>query len=89
VVGLDQPIGFGVTAFTVEDAILLLNEMGYDRYLLEAEKVEWIEIIEYWHLNSRIRWLIEVSSGPLYFRGIWSGFLNVGFGASGQRRAQD
>jgi hypothetical protein len=86
VVGLDQPVGLGVTAYTVDDAVKLLAELDAERYLREAEKVEWIEITDLEQLDrKRFKNHVLANSGPQYFRGVWMGGLNVGFGASGQR----
>ena len=88
-IGLDQPIGMGVTAFTMEDAISLLDEQDCVRYLREAQKVEWIEVKEAGQLDGKLfKNHILPNSGALYFRGVWGGGLNLGFGASGQRRLQ-
>lgn len=86
-IGLDQPIGMGVTAFSIEDAIGLLAEEGCVRYLREAQGVEWIEIKEMNQLEGNpFRNHILPNSEALYFRGVWGGGMNLGFGASGQRR---
>lgn len=74
------PIGFGVKAWSLEDAFTLIREY---EYTIEAEKA----LI---HRNVRpheVDWRhVAHNSGPFVFRGIWYPCLNIGWGASGQHR---
>lgn len=72
------PIGFGVTAWSLDDAFELIREYEYnidaDRAVVHRDvrphEVDW------WH--------VAPNSGPFVFRGIWYPCLNIGWGASGQ-----
>ena len=73
------PRGFGVTAWSLEDAVALLKEAGYTIELDTAtvrENVQPHEIDE----NH-----VAPNAGPSVLRGVWYPCLNVGSGASGAR----
>ena len=71
------PIGFGVTAHSLDDALALLDANGYD-FHRRATRVAILEgavpsAIDYRH--------VAVNPGPHVVRGIWYPALNVGFGS--------
>jgi hypothetical protein len=71
------PIGFGVTAHSLEDAMYLLEVNGYDFHRravrFEVREVVTPSDIDYDH--------VAVNSGPHVVRGVWYPALNIGFGA--------
>jgi hypothetical protein len=75
------PFGFGITAFTQEDAIRLLEENGLAQYFDEAREVIWTEVKEMSQLDQKH---IVPNAGPMFFRGIWYPSLNTGFEPSGK-----
>jgi len=75
--GKNGPIGFGVTAWSREDAVALIKEAGYQDDLtagIVRENVHPHEINSY----------VASHSGPSLLRGVWYPCLNIGFGASGE-----
>jgi hypothetical protein len=75
----DGPCGFGVTAWSIEDAAALLKEAGYRIELGSAmvrENVLPHDIDE----NH-----VAPNAGPSVLRGVWYPCLNIGWGASGTR----
>ena len=69
------PCGLGVTAFSLEDALALLDDGGYDfhRRAIRYEVRQGISLqdIDYSH--------IAPNSGPLMLRGVWYPCLNDGY----------
>ena len=79
----DEPgfsFGFGVTAFTVEDAFNLLAERGCDFHVCASRadvcEIQDVAAIEYEH--------IRVNMGLILFRRSWYPCFNVGIDASGR-----
>jgi len=62
---------FGVTAFSVEDALCILADEGVDRDLIKAI----VENVDVRTLDQRS---IIPNMGPPSFRGIWYPCLNIG-----------
>jgi len=72
------PIGQGVTAYSPEDAFLLLIARGYD-FHVRAKRVELREIQSFDDIDHK--WIARVA-GPLRLRGIWYPCFNIGIDAS-------
>ena len=70
------PMGFGVTAWSVDDAFRLLEEQGYD-FHVRARSVDTKAGIGVDDLAPHVRH----DMGPIVARGVWYPCLNVGFGA--------
>lgn len=64
-------LGFGVTAFSVDDAVKLLNQAGIH---LEQENPDVIEDVDIASLDANH---VLPNSGPITFRGVWYPRLNV------------
>lgn len=68
------PIGFGVTAFSIEDAIQIIESAGYvlppDRTVLRYREVTSVDDVPYRFVRER--------SGPIVVRGVWAPFSRVG-----------
>jgi hypothetical protein len=73
------PPGFGVTAWSIEDAVALIEEAGY------AIDPGTATIRESVHPNDIDENHAAPNAGPSVFRGVWYPCLNVGWGASGTR----
>jgi hypothetical protein len=73
------PIGFGVTAWSVEDAIALIRDAGFsiDSELAVIRENVMPREVDYNH--------VARNAGPAVFRGLWYPCLNIGWGANGQR----
>src|SRR4051812_12454403 len=74
------PIGFGVTAFSLEDAFSIMEGLGYTFHRGAEMKVT--EISSTTQLDQRN---VVSNMGPIVLRGIWYPNLNIGFGASGEK----
>jgi len=73
------PIGIGVTAWSIEDALTLIKERGFriDEGCAVAHQGVQPHEVNVAH--------VERNSGPAFFRGIWYPCLNIGWEASGAR----
>jgi hypothetical protein len=65
-------VGFGVTAFSVNDALLLLEAEGY----LMPPDVEIISNVDVSQLDAKH---MIPNAGPPCFRGVWFPCLNIGW----------
>lgn len=72
------PVGFGVTAWSLEDAFDLIREGGYG---IDADRAIVRRNIRPHEVDPAH---IGPNSGPFVFRGVWYPCLNIGLGASGQ-----
>jgi len=70
--------GFGVTAYSPEDAIALILDAGFPIDSKAAVVHRNIRPHEVDHLH------VAPNSGPSVFRGVWYPCLSIGWGASGQ-----
>ena len=71
------PVGFGVTAWSIEDAYRLLEERGF-YFHQQASRVAireniTVDDIDYSH--------VAVNAGPIIVRGVWYPCFNIGYGA--------
>ena len=73
------PHGFGVTAWSKDDAIALIRTAGFtiDADLAIINPNVWPHEVDYTH--------VARNAGPAVFRGVWYPCLNIGWGANGQR----
>jgi hypothetical protein len=71
------PVGFGVTAYSLDDAHALLKANGYD-FHERASRVDVREGIAVAELDFDH---VRKNMGPIVTRGIWYPALNIGFGA--------
>ena len=76
----DAPIGMGVTARSIEDAFVLLEQHGFDLHRRGPVTVR--ENVTVADLDQQH---VVPNMGPIVFRGIWYPCLNIGFGASGTK----
>ncbi len=76
----ETPLGIGVTAYSVEDALQLLEKAGF-QYASRGEETNIREDVLVHELPEYVR----QNMGPMNFRGIWYPCLNIGFGASGTK----
>jgi hypothetical protein len=61
------PLGFGVTAFSVEDAIKLIRSEGFDI----SETLERLQIRENVTFAELDRNHVVLNMGPMIMRGVW------------------
>lgn len=70
------PLGFGVTAWSLEDAVAIIRDLDYGRYLPDMltgmEVIEGITSAELDQLN------VAPRIGPITVRGMWYPFFTVG-----------
>lgn len=68
------PLGLGVTAFSLEDALQILRDAGYD---LPEDTAE-LRIIEDVRVSDLDELKVVRNMGPIVVRGIWYPFWRVG-----------
>jgi len=70
------PLGFGVTAWSRDDAFAIIEAFGYGRFLpenlVEVTVVEGIKFAELDHVH------VVNNMGPIAVRGLWYPFVAVG-----------
>jgi hypothetical protein len=70
------PIGFGVTARSIEDALGLILAAGYTRYLpTDASALDVTEGVRFAHITDPY---VRSHMGPIVVRGLWYPFRSVG-----------
>ena len=68
------PLGFGVTAFSLDDALRIIREFGYNLP----------DDISQWRITERVRVAdldqnhIVPNMGPIVVRGLWYPFVKIG-----------
>lgn len=72
------PFGIGVTAYSEEDARMLLAERGINDWFANARQIVVKEGVRNQDLDQRN---VVPNIGPLQFRGVWYPCMNIGFGA--------
>jgi hypothetical protein len=68
------PLGFGVTAFSVDDAFRILRDVGYR---LPEDTAE-VRIVEDVRVSDLDALHVVPNMGPIVVRGIWYPFSRVG-----------
>ena len=68
------PLGFGVTAWSLQDAYSILDELGYDQHR-RAKRTEVQADVAAADLDQNH---VRLNSGPLVVRGLWYPFWKVG-----------
>ena len=74
------PLGFGVTAYSPEDALALLEAAGYD-FHKRAQKIDMRPGAVPSEIDAKH---VAPNSGPHVVRGVWYPCYNIGFGAPGR-----
>ena len=70
------PVGFGVTARSLNEAVGLIRASGYGRFL--PDDLAGVRVTERFTVAD-LEWLHVVSNmGPIALRGIWYPFVSVG-----------
>jgi hypothetical protein len=77
--GRNGPLGFGVTAHTLDDALSIIGRAGYGDYL--AEGVGSLRITEGVTVADLEHAYVRAHMGPIVVRGLWYPFVCVGNGA--------
>jgi hypothetical protein len=72
-------VGFGVTAWSIQDALDLLREQDFK---IDHERAVVRENVYPHEVEFGF---VQRIAGPAYFRGVWYPPLNIGWRASGQR----
>ena len=70
-----SPLGFGVTAWSVEDAIRLLKAEGFDM----PESLEQLQVQENVTFADLDHNHVVPNMGPMVMRGVWYPRCNLGF----------
>ena len=74
--GRNGPLGFGVTAYDVDDALGIIRSLGYGARLpADLGDLHIIEGIKYADLEKKH---VRTNMGPIVVRGMWYPFLRVG-----------
>lgn len=71
-------LGIGVTAFSQEDAFLLIKECGIDHWFDRAREMKVTSDVRIEDLDQKN---VVPNIGPLQLRGVWYPCMNIGFGA--------
>lgn len=66
------PMGFGVTAYSLEEAYFMLEQFGYD-YHKRAVRVD-VKVNVRWDELDKLH--VHPNMGPIVVRGIWYPHLN-------------
>ena len=70
------PLGFGVTAYDLRDALGIIRGLGYADYLpTDIDSLEIVEGIRYDELRSNH---VRTNMGPIVVRGLWYPFVRIG-----------
>ncbi len=67
-IGKAQGLGFGITAFSHEDAVKLLEENGYSSEVERMDEMIWREVLDLEQIDQNH---VLPNAGPMYFRGVW------------------
>ena len=70
------PLGFGVTAHSLDDALRIIREAGYADYLPEADGM--LKITEGVRFADLEEDHVRSNMGPIIVRGLWYPFVRVG-----------
>jgi len=74
--GRDGPLGFGVTAFDLADALGIIRSFGYaDNLPTDHASLKVIHSVKVADLEEN---LVRVNMGPIVVRGLWYPFVRVG-----------
>jgi len=70
------PLGFGVTAYDIDDAISIIRSLGYAEYLpSDLGSLEITVGVRYVDLEENH---VRTNMGPIVMRGMWYPFVRVG-----------
>lgn len=69
------PLGFGVTAHSLDDALSIIRIMGYETYLRDTDALQVIEGVTVADLDPQN---VAPRIGPIVVRGLWYPFRIVG-----------
>ncbi len=70
------PLGFGVTAHSIDDALGIIRFFGYTNYLpADLASLKIIEGVRYHDLEANH---IRPNMGPIVVRGMWYPFVRLG-----------
>jgi hypothetical protein len=72
--GPGAPLGIGVTAYSREDALTLIREIGWEIDLNAAT------VIENVRFDDLDQGHVVPNMGPMTFRGVWYPCFNIGWG---------
>jgi len=70
------PLGFGVTAWSLHDALHIIRALGYERYL--PEDCSMLSVREGVMVAELDQQHVVPNMGPIAVRGMWFPFLSVG-----------
>jgi len=74
--GRNGPLGFGVTAHSLDDALSIIRRAGYGDYL--SEGVGSLRITEGVTVADLEHSYVRQHMGPIVVRGLWYPFVRVG-----------
>ena len=70
------PLGFGVTAYDVDDALGIIRSLGYAEYL--PNDIELVKITRGVRYADLAENHVRTNMGPIVVRGMWYPFVRVG-----------
>jgi hypothetical protein len=70
------PLGFGVTAHSLDDALLIIRASGYGDYL--PEDIGSLRITRGVRVADLERSYVRKHMGPIVVRGLWYPFMRIG-----------
>ena len=70
------PLGFGVTAHSLDDALLIIRASGYSDYL--PEDIDSLKIHQGVQVADLADPYVRNHMGPIVVRGLWYPFVRVG-----------
>jgi hypothetical protein len=83
----NAPLGFGVTARSLTDALAIVHAVGYGSFL--PENLNGVEITEGITVGALDHSHVVMNMGPISVRGIWYPFIGVGVPAWAEERLTD
>ena len=74
--GRHGPLGFGVTAYDIDDALSIIRSLGYATYLpTDLSSLEITRGVRYTDLEENH---VRTNMGPIVVRGMWYPFVRIG-----------
>jgi hypothetical protein len=74
--GRHGPLGFGITAYDIDDALGIIRSLGYSDYLpSDIASLKITEGVRYADLEENH---VRTNTGPIVVRGMWYPFVRVG-----------
>jgi hypothetical protein len=78
------PLGIGVTARSIDDALAIVHAFGLGRYL--TDHIKEMQIVEGITIAELDQFHVVPNMGPIVVRGMWYPFLEIGVSGWAEER---